>query len=90
MAVKTETIEIDWETARTLQERAAKRTSVSQIVSELASADDDPPESDLSALAELERRWKSVQSGGRTISHDKVVGWLESWGTPKFRPWPKS
>jgi predicted transcriptional regulator len=42
---------------------------------------------DLDELAELERRWAAIEAGEATIPHDEVVRWLETWGTPAFRPW---
>jgi predicted transcriptional regulator len=42
---------------------------------------------DLDELAELERRWAAIEAGEATIPHDEVVQWLETWGTPAFRPW---
>jgi hypothetical protein len=38
-------------------------------------------------LAELDRRWKVVESGHATVAHEDVVRWLRTWGTPDFRPW---
>ena len=38
-------------------------------------------------LAELDRRWAAIEAGEPTIPNDQVVGWLETWGTPAFRPW---
>jgi predicted transcriptional regulator len=48
-----------------------------------------PPASaaiDLDELAELERRWAAIEAGEATIPHDELVRWLETWGTPAFRP----
>jgi predicted transcriptional regulator len=42
---------------------------------------------DLDELAELERRWAAIEAGEATVPHDEVVRWLETWGTPAFRPW---
>lgn len=42
---------------------------------------------DLDELAELERRWAAIEAGEATVPHDRVVRWLETWGTPAFRPW---
>ncbi len=38
-------------------------------------------------LAELDRRWAAIEAGEATVPHDEVVRWLETWGTPAFRPW---
>ena len=54
------------------------------------SQESNPPASaaiDLDELAELERRWAAIEEGEATVPHDKVVRWLETWGTPAFRPW---
>jgi predicted transcriptional regulator len=42
---------------------------------------------DTRSLAELERRWAAVQAGEKTVPNDAVVRWLETWGSPSFRPW---
>jgi predicted transcriptional regulator len=42
---------------------------------------------DLDELPELERRWAAIEAGEATVPHDEVVRWLETWGTPAFRPW---
>ncbi|MFI5015295.1 MAG: hypothetical protein ACHQAY_23415 [Hyphomicrobiales bacterium] len=55
---------------------------MSQIVAELV-----PLAVDSEAIAELDRRWKAVESGGRTALDDEVELWLQSWGTPAFRSW---
>ena len=84
MAAKTESIEVDSETASALKTRAAERgVSVSQLVSELVPlAIDDP------AIAELDRRWADIEAGRATVPHDEVERWMKTWGTPEFRPWP--
>ena len=38
-------------------------------------------------IAELDRRWAAVRAGRPTVSHEKVVRWLETWGTPSYKPW---
>jgi predicted transcriptional regulator len=38
------------------------------------------------AVAELDWRWAAIEAGEPTISHDEVVRWLKTWGTPGFRP----
>jgi predicted transcriptional regulator len=84
MAAKTESIEVDSATASALKTRAAERgVSVSQLVSELVPlAIDDP------VIAELDRRWAEIESGRATVPHNDVERWLQTWGTPEFRPWP--
>ena len=38
-------------------------------------------------IAELDRRWATIEAGEATVAHEKVVRWLKTWGTPAFRPW---
>jgi predicted transcriptional regulator len=42
---------------------------------------------DLDEIAELDRRWAAIEAGEATVPHDEVVRWLQTWGTPAFRPW---
>lgn len=84
MAAKTHTIEVDESTASALDARARERgVSVSRVVSDLVSA----AASDSDEIAELDRRWASVSGGQPTVASQDVVRWLETWGTPAFRPW---
>ena len=88
MSLKTRTIEVDAATADTLDARAIERgVSVARLVAELVSDDGAPLAIDAAEIAELDRRWKKVEAGPATVPHDKVVRWLETWGTPAFRPW---
>lgn len=83
MTTKTESIELDSETAAALKTRAAERgVSVSQLVAELV-----PLAIDDTAIAELDRRWAAVEKGAATVPHADVERWLRTWGTPEFRPW---
>lgn len=83
MTAKTETIEIDTDTAAALKSRAAARgVSVSELISELV-----PLAIDDAGLAEFDRRWAAVEAGASTISQADVERWLNTWGTPDFRPW---
>jgi predicted transcriptional regulator len=83
MASKTETIEVDSDTASVLRERAARRgLSVSQLVAELVPLTDEDD-----SIAELDRRWAAIESGEATVPHEEVERWLRTWGTPDFRPW---
>jgi len=83
MASKTETIEVDSDTASVLRERAARRgLSVSQLVAELVPLTDEDD-----SIAELDRRWAAIESGEATVPHEEVEPWLRTWGTPDFRPW---
>jgi hypothetical protein len=85
MGADTQLIELDRETAAELERRATERgLTVAQLVSELV-----PIAADADEIAELERRWQAIQAGEATVSHEEVVRWLETWGTPKFQPWNK-
>ena len=82
MAIGTQTIEVDQDTATTLEARAAERgVTVRQLVAELV-----PMAADAEALIELDQRWTAVRAGGETASQEEVERWLETWGTPSFRP----
>ena len=86
--MKTHTIEVDETTAATLKTRAAERgVSVSELVAELVILDSEPIAVEPSEIAELDRRWKSVEAGGATVSNVEVMRWLRTWGTPAFRRW---
>ena len=37
--------------------------------------------------AELDRQWAAIKAGEPTVPHEDVVRWLDTWGTPRFRPW---
>jgi predicted transcriptional regulator len=88
MASKTRTIEVDEATADALQSRAQQRgVSVSMLLSELVNLDAAPLVIDAEEIAELDRRWAAIKDGEPTIPHDEVVRWLETWGTPAFKPW---
>lgn len=85
MPTDTRTIEIDAETAETLELRAAARgVSVGQMVADLVALHGP---ADTRELAELDCRWAAVESGETTVPHEDVARWLETWGTPAFRPW---
>jgi predicted transcriptional regulator len=83
------TIEIDERTADVLQARAAELgVTVSELVAELATFDSEPIAVDSDEIAELDRRWKKIEAGQPTVPHERVVRWLRTWGTPRFRRWP--
>jgi predicted transcriptional regulator len=87
MSSKTQTIEVDEVTADALKARAAERgVSVAQLLSDIA-AESGPITVDPEEIAELDRRWAAIETGEPTVPHDEVVRWLETWGTPAFRPW---
>jgi len=87
MSGKTESIEVDEATADALRVRAAERgVSVAQFLADIAIESGlvtvDPED-----IAELDRRWAAIEGGEATVPHEEVVKWLETWGTPAFRPW---
>jgi predicted transcriptional regulator len=81
-------IEVDEQTADVLQTRAAELgVTVSELVAELATLESEPTAVEAEDIAELDRRWKKIEAGGRTVPHERVVRWLRTWGTPRFEPW---
>ena len=83
MGSKTHSIEVDRAIADALRDRAAERgVSVAELVAELV-----PLATGDEAIAELERRWAEITRDQQTVPHAKVERWLQSWGTPNFRPW---
>jgi predicted transcriptional regulator len=87
MTGKTRTIELDGVVATALKKRADERgLTVPGLLAELVREDREPIDVDLAQMAELDRRWAAIEAGQPTVSHDKVVRWLETWGTPAFKP----
>jgi predicted transcriptional regulator len=87
MTAKTQTIEIDETTAAQLRMRADERgMSISELLAELVNLDASS-EVDPDGIAELERRWATVEAGRATVSNEEVVRWLRTWGTPRFQRW---
>ena len=81
MRTKTHTIEVDEATATALQARAADcGVSVPELVAELAVLEAAPLAVDFDQIAELDRRWAKIGGGEPTVSHERVVQWLETWG----------
>jgi predicted transcriptional regulator len=81
-------IEVDKRTAEVLESRAAELgVTVPQLIAELAALDGAPREAGSEKIAELDRRYAETPEGSR-VPHDRVVQWLRTWGTPRFRPWP--
>src|SRR6266576_3289487 len=86
--MKTQTIEIDNDTAMVLKQRAAERgLSVPELVAELATLEAGPADADVGDIAELDRRWKAFEAQDSVAANDDVVRWLQTWGTPAFRNW---
>ena len=81
-------IEVDEQTADVLQTRAAELgVTVSELVAELAMLESEPISLEADDIAELDRRWKTIEAGG-TVPHEQVVRWLRTWGTARFQRWP--
>ncbi len=88
MNLKVRTIEVDAATADTLEARAGERgMSVGELVAELVAFVDSHSPVDEDEIAELDRRWAAIEAGQPTVPHTEVVRWLETWGTPAFKPW---
>ena len=88
MTTKTQTIEIDAETAAALKERADEwGMTVPDLLAQFAQEAREPVDIETAQTTELDRRWAAVEAGAPTVSNDKVVRWLETWGTPAFKPW---
>jgi predicted transcriptional regulator len=86
--MKTRTIEVDETTAATLRTRAAERgATVAELVAELVLLEGEAVSAEPSEIAELDRRWKAIESGETTVANEDVVRWLHTWGAPAFRPW---
>jgi hypothetical protein len=41
----------------------------------------------MNEVAELDRRWATIETGEATVSNDAVVRWLRTWGSPEFKSW---
>jgi predicted transcriptional regulator len=88
MSAKTTTLELDAATVTALEERASERgISVPELVAEYLDEDRAGVEAHQDQIDELDRRWSAAQSDRATVSNDRVVRWLETWGTPGFKPW---
>jgi predicted transcriptional regulator len=82
------TIELDDTTAAALESRAAEvGLSVSELLAEWV-APQRAVAISADALADLDRQWAAIKAGEPTVPHQDVVRWLDTWGTPGFRPWP--
>jgi hypothetical protein len=78
-------IEVDEATASTLESRAAERgLSVSDLIAEMTAIHGTATVSPRDEIAELDRQWKAIKSGEATVPHEKVVRWLQTWGTPSY------
>ena len=85
---KPHTIELDEATATALKERADERgMTVPDLLAEFAREHREPIDTDADQLAELDKRWASIEAGQPTVRNDRVIRWLETWGTPAYKPW---
>ena len=88
MSAKTTTLELDEATAIALEERASARgISVPELVAEYVDEDRAAVDADQDQIDELDRRWCAAQSDKPAVPNERVVRWLETWGTPRFKPW---
>jgi predicted transcriptional regulator len=88
--MKTQTIEVDDDTAIALKQRAqARGLTVLELVAELVTLEANSVDADSGDIVELDRRWKAFEAQGSVAANDDVVRWLQSWGTPAFRSWRK-
>lgn len=90
MASKRHMIEVDETTATLLRKRAqAEGISVAELVAGLTAMAEIPVEISPEELADLDRQMAAIDSGAEaTVPHDQVARWLETWGTPDFKPFP--
>jgi predicted transcriptional regulator len=88
MTAAKRNIEVDEATALTLESRAAERgLSVSDFIAEMTASHDTTTDISRDEIADLDRQWEVIKSGEATVPHEKVVRWLQTWGTPSYRPW---
>jgi predicted transcriptional regulator len=88
--MKTQTIEIDDDTATALKQRAQERgVTVPELVAELVTLAASPVDADADDVAELDRRWNAFEAQGSVATNEDVVRWLQTWGTSTFRSWHK-
>lgn len=81
-------IEIDTHTANVLKVRAAELgITVPQLIAELAALESEARNAEAAEVAELDRRYYRTTESA-PVPHDRVVGWLRTWGTTRFRQWP--
>ncbi|MEJ0013541.1 MAG: hypothetical protein WDM94_13155 [Bauldia sp.] len=89
MGAATRKIEVDEETAATLEKRAAEiGMSVPDLVAWLVHEEQKPFELSPEDLAELDRRSEAARTEPN-VPHEDVVRWLKTWGTPDYKPWFK-
>jgi predicted transcriptional regulator len=83
-----QTIEVDEDTAATLTRHAASQgLSVAELVADMTVLQFTPMILPAKDIAELDGQWAAIKAGEPTTAHEDVARWLQSWGTPAFRPW---
>lgn len=88
MTPKTLTIELDEETALSLEARASESgLSISELVAQMTILQARPVKVSREEIAELDRQWEAIKAGAPTVAHEDVEHWLNTWGTPAFKPW---
>lgn len=82
------TIEVDDAIAEALKSRAAEvGLSVAELLAEMVAAESASSELSSAEMTDLDRQWAAIKAGEPTVVHDDVVRWLDTWGTPGFKPW---
>ena len=82
------TIEVDDKTAAALELRAAEAgLSVPELLAEMVALEGVSAQLSTAEMSALDRQWAAIKAGEPTVAHDDVVRWLDTWGTPRFRPW---
>jgi len=88
MVSKTHMIEVDAAIAVALEGKAAAEgTTVAKLVADMMALATAPVALSGADVAELDRQWAAIQAGEATVPHGDVAQWLQSWGTPAFKPW---
>jgi hypothetical protein len=80
-------IEVDDTTAAALESRAAEQgLTVPELVAELAQIASEPVVLADEEMAEMDRLWETTKDAD-LVQHGEVAKWLQTWGTPAFKPW---
>jgi predicted transcriptional regulator len=88
MTARKRTIEVDDATALALESRAAEvGLSVPELLAEMVAVESASAKLSPADTTELDRQWAAIKAGEPTVVHDDVIRWLDTWGTPRFRPW---
>jgi predicted transcriptional regulator len=88
MTAKTRTIEVDEATACALESLAAERgVSFAELVAGMAALESVSVAVSPEEVDELDRQWAAIRAGEPTIPHEDMARWLQTWGTPEFKPW---